>query len=142
MARPYKERTVRYRPRVTLYKPQGIPRKFLQTVVLTVDQLEALRLADHLGASHEDAAAELNVSRPTFGRIIEAARRTVAEALLQGKAIVIQGGIYTLASRQAFYCPRCRCEHTSGEREVEELRCPHEGRRRQRQGSHTNGRNR
>ena len=141
MARPPKHRTVHYRPRVTLYKPQGIPRRFLQTVVLTMDQLEALRLADREGHSHEEAAARLNVSRSTFGRIVEAARKNVAEALLQGKAILIQGGTYTLASEGEFYCPRCRCEHRSEKGEVDPLRCPREGRRRERPGSHADTRN-
>jgi predicted DNA-binding protein (UPF0251 family) len=141
VARPPKQRIVHYHPRVTLYKPQGIPRRFLQTVVLKVDQLEALRLADHEGASHEEAAAKLNVSRATFGRIVEAARKSVAEALLQGKAILIQGGTYAMAAERAFYCPRCRCEHSSGKGEVDTLRCPREGRKGQRRGSHTGTRN-
>lgn len=141
MARPHKQRMVHYHPGVRLYKPQGMPRQYLQTVILTVDQLEALRLADFHGISHEEAAVKIGVSRPTFGRIVEAARRTVAEALLQGKAIFIQGGTYTLASERAFYCNRCRCEHTSGEREADEMRCPHEGRRRKGPDSRAEGRN-
>jgi predicted DNA-binding protein (UPF0251 family) len=130
MARPHKERTVRYQPKVRLYKPQGIPREFLQTLVLTVDQLEALRLADHEGASHDSGAVKLGVSRATFGRILEAARRTVAEALLQGKALVIEGGTYSLASEQSFYCLRCRCKHTSVQKSGVAPRCPRESRKR------------
>ncbi|MGB5873734.1 MAG: DUF134 domain-containing protein [Bacteroidota bacterium] len=141
MARPPKQRIVHYHPRVTLYKPQGIPRRFLQTVILTVDQLEALRLADHEGASHEEAAARLDVSRATFGRIVEAARKSVAEALLQGKAIVIQGGTYAMAAERAFYCPRCRCEHKSRKGEVDKVRCPHESRKRQKKGPQAATRN-
>jgi predicted DNA-binding protein (UPF0251 family) len=126
---------------VTVYKPQGIPRRFLQTVVLTMDQLEALRLADHEGASHEEAAAKLDVSRATFGRIVGAARKSVAEALLQGKAILIQGGTYTMASEGKFYCPRCRCHHSSRKGGFNALRCPREGRRRETRGSHADTRN-
>jgi predicted DNA-binding protein (UPF0251 family) len=66
----------------------------LEQVQLTVDELEALRLADFLGVSHEQAGSQMGVSRATFGRIIEHARKIVADALIHGKAINVGGGNY------------------------------------------------
>jgi uncharacterized protein len=64
----------------------------LEEVALAVDELEALRLADLDGLYHGDAAERMGVSRATFGRIVETARRKVAEALVRGKALKIGGG--------------------------------------------------
>lgn len=64
----------------------------LEQVALTVDELEAIRLADLEGLYQEEAAQRMNVSRQTFGRIIEAAHRKVADALVHGKALSIDGG--------------------------------------------------
>lgn len=62
----------------------------LEEVILEQDELESLRLADLLSYSQENAAAEMNVSRATFGRIVESARRKIADAVLNGKAVKIQ----------------------------------------------------
>jgi predicted DNA-binding protein (UPF0251 family) len=62
----------------------------LEEVVLEADEVEALRLADHQGLYHEDAAREMGISRATFGRILSEARRKVAEAIIQGKALRIE----------------------------------------------------
>lgn len=75
-----------------VWKPSGIPLKELEEVVLTIDQAEALRLADLEGLYQEAAARKMNVSRQTFGRIIEEAHKRVADALLNGKALRIEGG--------------------------------------------------
>lgn len=61
----------------------------LEEILLDPDELESLRLADLLTYSHEKAAREMNISRATFGRIVENARKKVADALLNGKAIKI-----------------------------------------------------
>jgi predicted DNA-binding protein (UPF0251 family) len=62
------------------------------SLILTLDQLEALRLADLMGLYHEEAAEEMGISRATFGRIVEEARRKIADALVNGKALLIEGG--------------------------------------------------
>lgn len=62
----------------------------LDEVELTLDELEAIRLADYQGLYHEEAAGRMNISRPTFGRILEEARRKVATALMEGKALKIE----------------------------------------------------
>ena len=77
-------------PNTSYFKPRGIPLVELEEVSLSLDELEALRLADYEGRYHEDAAQEMKISRPTFGRIVNDARRKVAEALTQGKALRIE----------------------------------------------------
>ena len=81
-------------PTCRLFKPAGIPARNLEKVSLTVDELEALRLADYEGLYHEQAAALMNVSRQTFGRIVSQARSRVATALIENKALNIGGGVF------------------------------------------------
>jgi len=77
-------------PGATFFKPRGIPMTMLEKVVLTLDEFEALRLADKEGQYHEQAAGSMGVSRTTFGRVLASARSKVAEALVSGKALVVQ----------------------------------------------------
>lgn len=81
-------------PTCRLFKPAGIPTRNLDKISLTVDELEALRLADYEGLYHEQAAAMMNVSRQTFGRIVAKARSIVATALIENKALNIGGGVF------------------------------------------------
>ena len=82
----------------------------LEEVVLSADELEALRLADHEGRYHEEAAGEMKVSRATFGRIVNEARRKVAEALILGKALKIETNIDNSqgekADHESLFCSR------------------------------------
>ena len=96
MPRPKKCRFILQEPGVTYFKPQGIPLKILEQTQITVDELEAVRLTDYLGLSHEEAARQLQVSRPTVTRMLAKARKSIAEALVTGKAIRIEGGDYRL----------------------------------------------
>jgi predicted DNA-binding protein (UPF0251 family) len=111
MVRPQKDRIVAYNPEVSYFKPRGIPMIDLEEVSLTVDQREAIRLSDLLGMSHEDAGRRMGVSRATFGRIIQKARYAVADALINGKAINIEGGNYRISTKsRVFHCVRCNSE--------------------------------
>ena len=111
MGRPHKKRVVAYNPGVSYFKPRGIPMLELEEIHLTVDEREALRLADLEGYSHEAAGRQMQVSRATFGRIIERARKTVADALINGKAINIEGGNYRIGSMaRIFHCDGCGYE--------------------------------
>lgn len=89
MPRKKGHRKTCFAPGVTYYKPIGIPLKLLDEMVLGIDELEAIRLADAEGLYHKDAAAQMGVSRQTFGRIVGAARGKIAKALTAGKAIKI-----------------------------------------------------
>ena len=106
MPRPPIERAVSGVPRITLFKPAGVPGRELEQLRLAVDELEAIRLVDLEGLSHEQAAEAMGVSRQTVGRVLERGRAKVAEALVGGKAILIGGGQYRVEPRQLFVALR------------------------------------
>jgi len=93
MPRPKKCRSIGCNPRVDYFKPRGIPIFRLEETGLDMDELEALRLADCEGLYHEEAAVKMNVSRATFGRILNNARHKVADAIVNGKALKIDKSI-------------------------------------------------
>lgn len=98
MPRPHKPRCVAHEPESVYFKPRGVPMVELEEVVLGLDELEALRLVDYQSLSQEQAGEEMGVSRGTIGRLLEKGRRTVADALLHGHALRIEGGSVTLAA--------------------------------------------
>jgi predicted DNA-binding protein (UPF0251 family) len=108
MARPRNCRRVGSIPESNYFKPRGIPLSMLEEVILTVDECEAIRLGDLEGLYQEQAAERMKVSRQTFGRIIESAHRKVAEALVKGKALKIEGGNIEMAPMRKFDCYECR----------------------------------
>ena len=117
MVRPKKNRIVAYKPEISYFKPRGIPLINLEEVALTVDERESIRLSDLLGMSYEEAGQSMGVSRATFGRIIQHARKVIADALINGKAINVDGGNYTLMEdSRIFMCEKCshKWEEDSG----------------------------
>lgn len=106
MARPPKERRVEYLPEVTVFKPAGVPRAVLAEVVLSVEELEAVRLKDLERLDQEECAVKMRISRPTFQRILSLARKKIADALINGKGLRIEGGNYHLATGK-FQCRAC-----------------------------------
>ena len=106
MSRPEKIRNIWYRPQNIGLKPIGIPARIIEKNILTLDQLEALRLADLEGKNQEEAAKEMDISRATFGRIVSEARRKVADALINGKGIFYGGGNYQIRMGW-FNCDKC-----------------------------------
>jgi predicted DNA-binding protein (UPF0251 family) len=92
MPRPFCLRKVGFVPGVTYFKPAGVPLRELEEIVVTLDELEAIRLADLQGLYQEQAAERMKISRPTFARVIESARKKVADALIHGKALRLEGG--------------------------------------------------
>lgn len=90
MSRPKKCRCINCSPNTSCFKPRGVPIVQLEEVSLSLDELETIRLADFEGLYHEQAAEKMNISRATFGRILDAARRKVADAILNGKALNIE----------------------------------------------------
>ena len=97
MPRPPKCRRVAFLPDVTYFKPAGIPMRALEEVQLSVEEAEAVRLKDLEGLEQEEGADRMNISRPTFQRVLASGRRKVADALLNGKAIRIEGGNFEMA---------------------------------------------
>ncbi len=96
MAREPRCRHVERLPAVKHFKPGGIPGESLQKVILKVEELEAVRLKDLLGWEQEECAVKMQVSRPTFQRILIEGRAKIADALVNGKEILIEGGDYCL----------------------------------------------
>ena len=103
MARPEKLRCVARLPNVGFFKPAGIPANTLQGIRLSLEEVEAIRLKDLEGLEQEKCARQMHISRPTFHRILESARKKVADALINGKAIQIEGGNFELPQRR-FIC--------------------------------------
>jgi uncharacterized protein len=81
---------VKCKPDSSYFKPRGIPLVNLEEISISMDELEALRLADYEELYHEEAAVKMKISRQTFGRILNGAHRKVAECLLKGKALKIE----------------------------------------------------
>lgn len=92
MARPCKCRRIGSLPNVVFFKPRGIPLCNLEEVRLTLDEVEAVRLADMQGLYQEQAAKKMDISRQTFGNIIGSAHKKIADAIINGKALRFVGG--------------------------------------------------
>ena len=107
MVRPRKCRRVCCEPQANYFKPRGIPLTMLDEVKLTIDEFEAIRLADVEGMEQEEASRRMKISRPTFGRIINNARRVIADAIVNCKALKIEGGDFIMATTRKFVCRDC-----------------------------------
>ena len=107
MPRPMKNRKIYGEPPYSIFKPVGVPTTDLETITLTLDELEAMRLADFEGLYQEESARLMEVSRQTFGNIISNARRKCAEAFLQGKQILIEGGEIEIDYERRAICNGC-----------------------------------
>jgi len=90
MTRPRRPRCLHFQPNVYYFKPQGIPLRFLEEVILLPDELEALKLYEVDGLDQIKAAQKMKISQPTFARTLESAQKKVAQAIIKGKAIRIE----------------------------------------------------
>ena len=97
--RPRRLRRVAMEPGVTYFKPRAVPLSSLEEATLTVGEFEALRLGDAEKMDQARAAKRMNVSQPTFSRLLASARQKTADAICNGKAIQIRGGRYTIMRR-------------------------------------------
>jgi predicted DNA-binding protein (UPF0251 family) len=96
-------RRVGFIPQVTYFKPAGVRVAQSQEIRLAIEEAEAIRLKDLEGLEHEECARRMNVSRTTFARVLNSARQKMADAILNGKAIRIEGGNFEMAARR-FMC--------------------------------------
>lgn len=96
MVRPRLCRKVRSSPDVIYFKPIGVPLRALEEVILPVEEYEAIRLKDLEQLEQEKCAKKMNISQPTFHRLVLSARKKIANAIINGKAIKIEGGNYKL----------------------------------------------
>jgi uncharacterized protein len=127
MPRPKCCRQIGALPGRSCFQPEGATSSSPGEVLLNLDEYEAIRLADLEGLYQEQAAARMNISRQTFGRIVEAAHRKVADVLVHGKILRIEGGSVSLKGEGPVRCPRCRRPFTPdcGKRNENEKGCPH-----------------
>jgi predicted DNA-binding protein (UPF0251 family) len=100
MPRPRLPRRIFFNPHVTHFKPIGIPLSNIQNAILTKTELEAIRQIDYENKSQTKVAKEMKVSQPTLSRLLTSARKKVADALVNGKAIKIKGGVYKMVTRR------------------------------------------
>ncbi|HCW92534.1 MAG TPA: hypothetical protein DHM44_02515 [Flexistipes sinusarabici] len=132
MPRPPKERLVMHRPRINEFGPynDNKPNKDESldnngnATILTLDELEAMRLADLECLSQEEAAALMNVSRQTFGRIVEIARKKMADALINGKIVKIECEEYIRFYKRHLKCIRCAHEWEDSDGAKTNYYCP------------------
>jgi predicted DNA-binding protein (UPF0251 family) len=97
--RPKKYRIVRQDPKINQFSPRGRPGR-PDEVDLAMDGFEAIRLADYMGLSQKEAAASMHISQQTFSRVLKKAHKSMAEAIVRGRIIKIQGGSYVISSRE------------------------------------------
>jgi predicted DNA-binding protein (UPF0251 family) len=102
-------------PVITIYRPDGNTIHERDVVVLSLDEFEAIRLADFSSLYQEDAAKKMDISRQTFGRIIESAHKKIADVLINGKALKIEGGNVSFEYPSRFGCNKCK----------KSIDCPH-----------------
>lgn len=98
--RPMRMRRIWHQPDVVYFKPVGIPLRHLEEVVLTMPEVEALRLCDAEKCDQKKCAKKMDVSQPTFSRILDSARKKLADAIVKGKAIKVEGGNYKMVKPQ------------------------------------------
>lgn len=132
MRRAYRKRRVHTPPRFGQFKPVGVPRRLLDKIEVTLDEYEAIRLADYEGLEHLEASERMDISRPTFTRLIEKARRKVAQSIVEGKELVVDGGNFDFVNTlhhcrdcgkittQPVHDGACHC-HDCGSENIENL---------------------
>lgn len=113
MPRPPCCRRVLSRPVASVFKPIDSPACLSGEVVLTLDEFEAIRLSDFDGLYQEQSAQQMNVSRATFGRVLESAHQKVAQALVSGLALKIEGGPICTGDWRQGRCLSCKLEWES-----------------------------
>lgn len=108
MPRRKRHRVVSREPLVSVYKPAGIPAKDLHEILISVDEFEAMRLADFEGLNQREACEVMQISQPTFNRSLASARKKIAEAIVEGHVLRIEGGNYFLTDGSGgLECVKC-----------------------------------
>ncbi|MCK5084333.1 MAG: DUF134 domain-containing protein [Candidatus Pacebacteria bacterium] len=137
MTRPKIIRCVNFTPEITYFKPRGIPLSHLLEINLTIDELETIRLKNYKGLEQTECAKRMKISQSTFQRILCLANKKIADALINGKAIKIEGGVIKMNEEKIvldsdqemrkFKCEECKYEWEepfgTGKKGVE-MSCP------------------
>ncbi len=93
-------------PKMEGFKPFGTALKKHKTVGLLYEEYEAIRLVDYENLTHREAAGKMNISRPTFTRLYDKARKNIAKALVDGKTLLIKGGTF-ITDNYWYRCYSC-----------------------------------
>lgn len=107
MPRPQRRRRICSEPEYVSFVPQGCAPA--GETVLSLDEFEAIRLVDFEGRTHEQCAAQMDISRTTATEIYESARRKLADVLVNGRRLLIEGGSYRLCDGKAVHCCGRKC---------------------------------
>ena len=121
MARPKRIRRMNNPPHFKGFRPIGLPEE-KNPVILNYEEYEAIRLSDFEGYGQVEAAQVMEISRPTYARIYESARRKVGEAFIMGKVIVFEGGKVYFDS-EWYSCKSCGCFFNHPEKEAQVTNC-------------------
>ncbi len=108
--RPRCPRRIETEPVVSYFKPRGVPLRDLEVILLSLEELEAVRLSDLEGLDQEEAARRMGISRRALWEDLQNARKKIVEALVKGKAIEIKGGNYTVVLRRRYVCKGCQAK--------------------------------
>ncbi len=112
MSRPPKEKIISCHPGRRVFRPAGIPMRKSEVIQVSLDEFEAIRLADVEGLLHEEAAARMGTSRPTLTRILNSGRKKVGTALTELRPLVVEGGNVMVEKLPGKTC--CQCDFKSG----------------------------
>jgi uncharacterized protein len=123
MPRKQKEGIVHQPPKIQGMKPIGVSTQILENVVLTVNEYEAIRLCDYEDLDHQMSAEKMNISRPTFTRLINKAHKKLAEAIVGVKDLIIEGGNYSFTNHLV-RCFECGKVSTIEPTIVDDFDCP------------------
>jgi predicted DNA-binding protein (UPF0251 family) len=123
--RPLRIRKISNPPIISGLKPYGIKKNNGKPgdVFLLFEEYEALRLCDYEMLNHHQASVIMNISRPTLTRIYARARQKIAEALVMGKQIIIEGGKIYFDS-EWFNCRTCGCYFNNPAKQEDIKECP------------------
>jgi uncharacterized protein len=120
--KPRKKRSVLFPPNVQSFRPGGAL-SGTGSVKITIDEYEALRLADHERLKHLEAARHMDISRPTFTRLLASARAKIGDAIVNGKAIEIEGGNFRFLGKR-YRCRGCGANWDVPEDKISPQSCP------------------
>jgi len=96
MVRPRRCRRISFQPDVTYFKPAGVPLRNLDNTIVNLDEAEAVRLVDLEEEDQRRVAKHMKISQPTLSRLLKSGRKKLAEAIVKGKAIKIEGGNFEI----------------------------------------------
>jgi len=122
--RPRCPRRIENEPVISYFKPRGVPLSDLDVVLLSLEELEAVRLVDLEGLNQEEAAQRMGISRRALWEDLQNARRKIVDALVKGKAIEIKGGRYTVKRPRRGTCNGCQADWEIPFTADEPRKCP------------------